>query len=66
MNLGLRVKKWSPPRDPGDEIIIFSFNLKPCVCATLKCYEGKEDDLIEKTCSPGFVCAKSVSDAENP
>ena len=66
MNLGLRVKKWSPPRDPGDEIILFSCNVKPCVCATLICYEGEEDDLTEKTYSPEFICAKSVSDAENP
>ena len=44
---------------------MFSCNVKPCVCASLKCYDGEEDELIEKTCAPGFICAKSVSDGEN-
>merc|ERR1712150_33452 len=39
-------------------------NLKPCVCESVKCYSGQEDDLVEKICPPGFVCAKSVSDGK--
>ena len=45
--------------------ILFSCNLLPCICQSVKCYSGEEDDLVEKICSPGFVCAKSVFDGEN-
>ena len=42
----------------------FANNIANAVGPSIKCYEGEDGELSEVTCSPGFVCAKSVEEGK--